>query len=101
MIITSEKTGKQYKTVEECMEAERIYEEELANKKALEQKRQSERKARAKKVEEKYLAVVEAKQAYAKELSDFCKDYGSYHATLSGDNPLITDIWDVLASFRR
>lgn len=82
MIITSEKTGKQYKTVEECLADEKAFDKKIADKKAEEEKLLEERKARAKRVEEKLAFAAEAKKDAEEELRAFVKDYGSFHTTL-------------------
>lgn len=101
MIITSEKTGKQYKTVEECVAAEKAYDKEQAEKKALEAKKNDERKARAKRVEEKFKIAAKAKAEADEELRAFVKDYGSFHTTLTNENstPWFYNVFDVLNSF--
>ncbi len=100
MKIISEKTGKEYSSVDECLAAEKEFEDAIAAKKAAEEKRiedekarvaklNEERKARAAEVEEAYKAVLEANKAYRELLDKFVKDYGSFHMTLkTGDlNP--------------
>ena len=68
----SEVTNKVYDTVNALKEAEM----EVANK-------ANARKADAEKVEAAEKACIEARAAYEKALSDFCKKYGSYHKTFS------------------
>lgn len=68
----SEVTNKVYDTVNALKEAEM----EVTNK-------ANARKADAEKVEAAEKACVEARVAYEKALSDFCKKYGSYHKTFS------------------
>ena len=100
MKIISEKTGKEYATVEECMAAEEQFEKELAEKKAAEEKALAEakakkealaaaRKERAAEVEEAYKAILAAQKVYREKLDAFVKDYGSFHMTVkTGDgNP--------------
>lgn len=100
MKIISEKTGKEYTTVEECVAAEEQYDKELAEKKAAEEKALVEakakkealvaaRKERANEVEEAYKAILAAQKAYREKLDAFVKDYGSFHMTIkTGDgNP--------------
>ena len=100
MKILSDKTNKEYATVEECLAAEKAFDEmvakqqaekekALAEQKAKEEKLAAERKARATEVEDAYKAVVEAQKVYREKLNAFVKDYGSFHMTLkTGDgNP--------------
>lgn len=89
MKILSEKTNKYYATVDECLKAEKEYDEAVAAKEAKAKKLNEERKNRATEVEEAYKAVVEANKHYRELLDAFVKDYGSFHMTLhTGDfNP--------------
>lgn len=89
MRILSEKTGKEYQTVEECVAAEKEFDEAVAAEKARKENLAKERKERANEVEEAYKAVLEAQKAYKAKLDAFVKDYGSFHMTLkTGDlNP--------------
>lgn len=105
MKIYSEKTNKEYATVEECLEAEKAFDNEVAAKKAAEEKALVERKAkqealaaerktRAVEVEDAYKAILEARKAYQEKLDAFVRDYGQFHMTLkTGDgNPF--DLFD-------
>ena len=100
MKILSEKTNKWYTTVDECIAAEKAFDEAvakekaekekaLAEKKAKEEKLGAERKARANEIEEAYKASCEAYKHYQDLLNAFVKDYGSFHMTVhTGDlNP--------------
>ena len=100
MRIISEKTGKEYTSVEECMAAEKEYEEAIAKQKAAKElaiaeekarvaKLNEERKARAAQIEDAYKALCDANQKYRELLDKFVQDYGSFHMTLkTGDlNP--------------
>ena len=93
MKILSEKTGKEYASVEDCLMAEEKWEAEQAAKKAAEEKALAEakakkeaavaeRKAEAEKVEAARQEVVKAQEHYHEVLSNFCKKYGAYHYTL-------------------
>ena len=100
MKIYSEKTNKEYATVEDCLVAEKEYDDAIAEKKAKEEKALAEakakreelvaaRKERATEVEDAYKAVLEAQKVYRQKLDAFVKDYGSFHMTVkTGDgNP--------------
>jgi hypothetical protein len=100
MKIYSEKTNKEYATVEDCLAAEKEYDDAIAEKKAKEEKALAEakakreelaaaRKERATEVEDAYKAVLEAQKVYRQKLDAFVKDYGSFHMTVkTGDgNP--------------
>lgn len=78
MYIWSEKTKKRYETVEECLDAEKAYDEALEIEKERKSKLADERKARAKEIEEA--------SKHLNELIDkFISDYGSYHLSLGSD----------------
>jgi len=107
MKIMSEKTGKEYKSVEECLAAEKEYDKALAEKKAAEEKALAvakqqkevaiaERKAFAEKVEDKRQALIKAQQEYRDELAAFCNKYGAYHVTLKPGDKSIFELFDHL-----
>ena len=97
MKILSEKTNKEYASVEECLAAEKEFDEAIAKEKAekekalavrkeKQEKALAERKAAASVVEEKRQALIAAQKAYQDELSKFCSKYGAYHYTIkNGD----------------
>ena len=88
MRIISEKTKKEYKTVEECLAAEKEYDELQAKKREEAEKRAAERKERAKEVEDAYKAAKEAENRYVELRNQFVRDYGSFHMTYSNvDKP--------------
>ena len=103
MKIISEKTGKEYPSVEECVKAEKAFEEAEAAKKAKEEKALAEKKAKeealsvkrkeaADKVEAARKTMIEANKAYRDALASFCADYGSYHFTVKPGEAL-SDFW--------
>lgn len=110
MKIISEKTGKEYASVVECVKAEKEYDEAIAAKKAEEEKALAEakakkealvanRKERATEVEEAYKAILKAQKVYKEKLDSFVKDYGSFHMTLhSGENNPF-DLFDLFHNF--
>ena len=81
MKIFSEKTNKYYSTVDECVEAEKKYDEEVATKEAKKKELSDARKNRAKEVEDAYKARLEADKVYQEKLNKFIEDYGSFHMT--------------------
>lgn len=94
MKILSEKTGKEYPTVELCIAAEKAYDEQIAKEKAEKEqalaiaKAKKEelaavRKNRAAEVENAYKAIIEAQKVYNEKLNAFVKDYGSFHMTIN------------------
>lgn len=101
MRIFSEKTGKEYKTVPECIAAEKEFDEAQAKEEARKKALSDERKTRAKEVEDALKAVCDAQKAYEEKLDAFVKDYGSFHATIrTGDgNPF--NLFEPLFRFPR
>lgn len=93
MRILSEKTGKEYQTVEECIAAEKEFDEAVAAEKARKENLAKERKERANEVEEAYKAVLEAQKAYKAKLDAFVKDYHSFHTTIKSDDPNLFSIF--------
>ena len=89
MKIYSEKTGKEYATVDACIAAEQEYDEKVAKEKEEKEKAATERKERAAEVEAAYKAVLEANKEYRKKLNEFVDTYGSFHLTVrtGDDNP--------------
>ena len=82
MKILSQKTNKYYATVEQCLAAEKEYDEAEAKKKAEADKLKAARKERANEVEAAYKASLEASKHYHDLLDAFVKDYGSFHMTV-------------------
>ena len=126
MKILSEKTGKEYASVEDCLMAEEAWETEQAAKKAAEEKAiaeakakkeaaTAERKAEAEKVEAARQELMTAQKTYREKveaahqelvkmqntyyeiLSNFCKKYGAYHYSLK-PGETFRDIWADLAN---
>ncbi len=83
----SEKLNRAFNSEKECVEAEKAYDKQVAEKEAKQKALTEERATRAKKVEDLYKHAVEAKQAYDKELRAFLDDYGSFHATFKTVDP--------------
>ena len=108
MKIISEKTGKEYATIEECLAAEEQLEKELAEKKAAEEKALAERKAKqdalvaerkgaAEEVEKARQELIAAQKKYHAVLAKFCDKYGAYHYTIKpgeGLHDLFSSIFD-------
>lgn len=86
MKILSEKTNKYYTTVDECLAAEKAFDEAEAKKKAEAEKLSATRKERANEVENAYKASIEANKHYRELLDAFIKDYGSFHMTVHTGN---------------
>lgn len=101
MKYVSDYTGKTYETANECMEADRKYAAEKKAEKEKKEKIVAERKTRAAEVEEARKAMVAAQSKYREVLEAFCKDYGTYHTSLTGEDakkiiPTLFDIFNPL-----
>lgn len=105
MKIMSEKTGKEYATVEECIAAEKAFDEQVAKEKAEKEIKEKaliakkeaalvERKEAASAVEEKRQALLKAQKEYREELSKFCEKYGAYHYTIKGGDNSFFSLFD-------
>lgn len=105
-IYCNEYTDELFDTEEKARESERKYlaaqeakKKAETEKLAAQKKKESERAARAKEVEEALKAFTDARKNYVEKLNAFCKDYGSFHTTVKGTNPmdwfdLITDLFN-------
>ena len=94
MKIYSEKTKKEYKTVDECIEAEKAFDAEQKRKEEEHNVKKAQRATRAKEVEDAYSAYVEAYKKYRELLSNFVNDYGSFHYTYSDKDNTFSSFFD-------
>ena len=108
MRIISEKTNKEYASVEECVAAEKKFDEELAAKKAAEEKAiavrkaqqealVAERKTAADEVEKARQELIAAQKKYHEVLAKFCDKFGAYHYTIKpgeGLHDLFSSVFD-------
>ena len=105
MKIISEKTGKEYGSVEACLAAEKEYDNKIAQakakkeeeKKALMAKKEAEitaRKEAASIVEQKRQALVKAEKEFHDELAKFCEKYGAYHYTVKSEDDSWAHLFD-------
>ena len=88
-----------YDNENECIAAEKACLKKQAEEKAAKEKKASERKMAAEKVEAARKAMYAAQSAYKKELEAFCKEYGTYHTTLTGIDsvPHLFDIFNLFS----
>ena len=91
MRIISDITGKEYKTVDDCLKAEEAIAVQKAAEAAKKDKLTKERKQRAEEVNEAYKEVEKAYTKYKKLVNNFVEDYGSYHMTIHNDETLFDD----------
>ena len=101
MKILSEKTGKEYMTVEDCLAAEKEFDKAVAEEKVRKENLAKERKERAAEVEAAYEAILEAQKAYRAKLDAFVKDYGSFHMTVKTGEGNPFNLFEPLFSFPR
>ena len=107
----SEMLNKVYDTAEACQKAEfeakeaenreRIRKEREARiAKEKQEKAVAARKGQAAKVEEARKAMIAAQNKYREELEAFCKNYGTYHYSLNGEDAkhVIPTLFDIFNS---
>ena len=81
MRIYSEITKKEYKTVDECLAAEKKYAEDQKALQKEEKEKAATKKMRADEVQNAYAKVCEAQKEYIKLRNAFVEDYGYFHMT--------------------
>ena len=94
MIISSEKTGKTYNTVEECLEAEKLFDAEQLKKKEEEERKAAEKTARMDEIHAAKEAIRTAKEAlraaekrYIELVNAYNRDYAvAPRCFVNGDN---------------
>ena len=99
MKIFSEKTNKYYNTVEECLEAEKEYDEAVLEAENKKKELAENRKNRAKEVEDAYKARLEADKVFKDKLNKFVDDYGSFHMTINTEVDDPFNLFDIFDSF--
>ena len=110
MRIISDKTYKEYATVEECVAAEEEYDKKMAERKAILEKAVNQlkakqeaiannRKAAAEEVEKARKELITAKKKYHEVLSKFCDKYGAYHYTIKLDEDMNEPFSSLFESF--
>lgn len=75
MIISSEKTGKTYNTVEECLEAEKLFDAEQLKKKEEEERKAAEKTARMDEIHAAKEAIRVAEKRYVELVKAYNRDY--------------------------
>ena len=99
MTIISEKTGKTYETVEDCLTDEKKFDLAVEEKENKKKELANARKERAKEVEDAYNARLEADRLYREKLNKFIDDYGSFHMTINTEVEDPYSIFDFLDNF--
>jgi hypothetical protein len=95
MKIYSEKTNKEYKTVEECMAAEDAWDVEQKAKQEHAKQLADTRKDRAKAIEEQYKKIINDRAEYKRLVDEFTRDYGQFHMSVKGENLADMDLFDL------
>ena len=83
MKIYSELTKKEYRTVEECLAAEKQFLEIKAKEEKEKEFLAQQRKEDAKQIEEAYKVIINANKHYSELRDNFIKKYGSFHMTIN------------------
>jgi len=99
MTIISEKTGKTYETVEDCLADEKKFDLTVEKEENKKKELANTRKERAKEVEDAYNARLEADRLYREKLNKFIDDYGSFHMTINTEVEDPYSIFDFLDNF--
>lgn len=78
MIIYSEKTKKNYKSVEECVEAEAAFDKEKEEQRKAQETERAKHDEKEKAVRAAYDKVQQAAEEYYALLKEYYRDYGDY-----------------------
>lgn len=93
----SDVTRKIYDTPEALEQAELAVHEAENREKIRKERLANERKERAAQVEEARKELSAAQHKYKEALESFCKDYGTYHTSVSASEiPSLFDLFDIL-----
>ena len=87
----SELVKKNFDSEQECLDAEKKYEEEHAKELALKE----ERAQAAKKVEEAFKDASETYKLAQEKLNEFVKKYGAFHKTWTSETPTSKSLFDL------
>ncbi len=90
----SELLKKCFDSAEECETAENKELTRLEQERQDNEKKIAEKKARAAEIESAYKEMQNAKEKYNKLVSDFIKDYKSFHFTFSNTKDFLNDVFD-------
>ena len=99
MRIYSEITKKEYKTVDECLAAEKKYAEDQKALQKEEKEKAAAKKMRADEVQAAYAKVCEAQKEYIKLRNAFVEDYGYFH--MSYYEPNVTSPFSIFEDLFR
>ena len=99
MLYYSELLKRTFDSAEECENAENKELTRLEQERQDNEKKIAEKKARAAEIESTYKEMQNAKEKYNKLVSDFIKDYKSFHFTFSNTNDFLNDVFDTYFKF--
>lgn len=95
----SDITKKFYDNSEDCLAAEREFLEAQKKDEEIKKQKAAERKIAAEKVDAARQNLKIAQSAYREALEAFCKQYGSYHTTVAGnDIPTLFDVFNIFGN---
>lgn len=95
----SELLHKKFDTEEECLQAEKEYQEKQEKELEEKKKLREERKARAEEIDVLYKKKEEAIKNYNLAVKKFINDYGSYHYSITSEVVPEVSIFDFFNSF--
>ena len=82
----SETLNKVFENEKDCLKAEKEHKEKVEAEEKHKKELADSRKIRAKEVEDAYKAVIDAQKHYNELLTNFCKEYGSFHCTITNED---------------
>ena len=89
-IYYSELLNRQFNSEQECLAAEKQYQEQVLAKQEAENKLKEQKATRAKEVESAYKELKDAERRYLDLRNKFVEDYGQFHMTYRDKAPVIT-----------
>ena len=82
----SETLNKIFENEKDCLNAEKEHKEKVEAEEKRKKELADSRKIRAKEVEDAYKAIIDAQKHYNELLTNFCKEYGSFHCTITDED---------------
>ena len=82
----SETLNKVFENEKDCLDAEKEHKAKVEAEEKRKKELADSRKVRAKEVEDAYKAIIDAQKHYNELLTNFCKEYGSFHCTITDED---------------
>ena len=82
----SETLNKVFENEKDCLDAEEEYKAKVEEEEKRKKELADSREVRAKEVEDAYKAIIDAQKHYNELLTNFCKEYGSFHCTITDED---------------